>query len=67
MISAHAIDDTIIALATAQGVSAIAVIRLSGKESIRLANQLFKGKNLQLKNDFEARGNAYIFAHRKGN
>ena len=47
MISAHAIDDTIIALATAQGVSAIAVIRLSGKESIRLANQLFKGKNLE--------------------
>ena len=48
MTSAHAIDDTIIALATAQGVSAIAVIRLSGKDSIRLANQMFKGKNLEM-------------------
>jgi tRNA modification GTPase len=48
MISTSAIDDTIIALATAQGVSAIAVIRLSGKDSIRLANQMFKGKNLEM-------------------
>jgi len=41
------IDDTIIALATAQGVSAIAVIRLSGKDAIRITQQLFKGKNLE--------------------
>lgn len=40
------IDDTIIALATAQGVSAIAVIRLSGKDSIHITQQLFKGKDL---------------------
>jgi tRNA modification GTPase len=38
--------DTIVALATAQGISAIAVIRLSGKESISITQQLFKGKNL---------------------
>lgn len=39
-------QDTIVALATAQGISAIAVIRLSGKESITITQQLFKGKNL---------------------
>jgi tRNA modification GTPase len=41
------VDDTIIALATAQGVSAIAVIRLSGKEAIQITQKLFKGKNLE--------------------
>ncbi len=41
------VDDTIIALASAQGISAIAVIRLSGKDSIRITQQLFKGKNLE--------------------
>ncbi|PZX46425.1 tRNA uridine-5-carboxymethylaminomethyl(34) synthesis GTPase MnmE [Algoriphagus chordae] len=40
-------NDTIIALATAQGVGAIAVIRLSGKEAISLTNQVFFGKNLK--------------------
>ncbi len=39
-------EDTIIALATPQGVGAIAVIRLSGKEAIHLTNQVFKGKDL---------------------
>jgi tRNA modification GTPase len=39
-------EDTIIALATPQGTSAIAVIRLSGKDCIELAQQAFKGKNL---------------------
>ncbi len=38
--------DTIIALATAQGISAIAVIRLSGPDSIAVTQKLFKGKNL---------------------
>lgn len=38
--------DTIIALATAQGVSAIAVIRLSGDESIQLVQRVFHGKDL---------------------
>lgn len=39
-------QDTIVALATAQGISAIAVIRLSGKDAITITQQLFKGKNL---------------------
>ena len=39
-------DDTIIALATPQGVGAIGVIRLSGKEAISLTNKVFKGKDL---------------------
>jgi tRNA modification GTPase len=41
------ISDTIVALATAQGISAIAVIRLSGKESIRITQKVFSGKNLE--------------------
>ncbi len=47
MTSPSSLDDTIIALATAQGISAIAVIRLSGKEAIRITQKLFKGKNLE--------------------
>lgn len=39
--------DTIVALATAQGISAIAVIRLSGNDAIKLVKQVFKGKNLE--------------------
>lgn len=40
-------EDTIIALATPQGVGAIAVIRLSGKEAIKVTNEVFFGKNLE--------------------
>ncbi|WP_057936276.1 tRNA uridine-5-carboxymethylaminomethyl(34) synthesis GTPase MnmE [Algoriphagus resistens] len=40
-------SDTIIALATPQGVGAIAVIRLSGKNAIQLTNEVFYGKNLE--------------------
>jgi tRNA modification GTPase len=40
-------DDTIIALATPQGVGAIAVIRISGKDAIRVCNEVFFGKNLE--------------------
>ena len=39
-------DDTIVALATAPGVSAIAVIRLSGPEALPIANRLFPSKDL---------------------
>ncbi len=39
--------DTIVALATAAGHGAIAVIRLSGPEAISIANGVFKGKNLE--------------------
>lgn len=40
-------EDTIIALATPQGVGAIAVIRLSGKDAISITNEVFFGKNLE--------------------
>ncbi len=39
--------ETIIALATPQGVGAIAVIRLSGNDAIRITNSVFKGKDLE--------------------
>lgn len=39
-------SDTILALATAPGVAAIAVIRLSGKDAITLVQSVFQGKDL---------------------
>lgn len=39
-------EDTIVALATPQGIGAIGVIRLSGNEAISIANKVFKGKDL---------------------
>jgi len=39
-------DDTIVALATPPGVGAIGVIRLSGKNAIRIVNKLFPSKEL---------------------
>ena len=39
-------NDTIVALATVQGVSALAIIRLSGKEAIKITQLAFSGKNL---------------------
>jgi len=39
-------EDTIIALATPQGVSGLAVIRLSGKDSVSITDKVFKGKQL---------------------
>mgnify|MGYP000727153000 FL=1 len=39
-------DDTIVALATAQGVGAIGVIRLSGAQAITITNKLFPSKDL---------------------
>ena len=39
-------EDTIVALATPQGIGAIGVIRLSGKEAITIANEVFFGKDL---------------------
>lgn len=39
-------DETIVALATAQGVAALAVIRLSGPDAITIAQKCFKGKDL---------------------
>ncbi len=42
----NSIDEPIVALATAQGISALAVIRLSGKDCIAIAQKVFKGKDL---------------------
>ena len=39
-------DDTIVALATAPGVAAIGIIRLSGKKAFLIINELFPSKNL---------------------
>ncbi|MDH4091782.1 MAG: tRNA uridine-5-carboxymethylaminomethyl(34) synthesis GTPase MnmE [Cyclobacteriaceae bacterium] len=39
-------EETIVALATAQGISAIAVIRLSGNDAIEITQKCFSGKNL---------------------
>jgi tRNA modification GTPase len=39
-------DDTIVALATPPGVSAIGVVRLSGKNAFAIIDQLFSSKNL---------------------
>ena len=39
-------NDTICAIATAQGVGAISIIRVSGDEAISISNSVFKGKDL---------------------
>ena len=46
MINYLDLQDTIAAVATASGLGAIAVIRISGTEAIDIAARLFKGKNL---------------------
>ncbi len=40
------LSDTIVALSTPQGVGAIGVIRLSGKDAIAICDSVFTGKNL---------------------
>ena len=42
----HSSEDTIVALATPQGIGALAVIRLSGKQAISIASDVFEGKDL---------------------
>jgi tRNA modification GTPase len=42
----YGINDTIVALATAPGESAIGVVRLSGKDAIATADKIFAGKKL---------------------
>ena len=41
-------SDTIVALATPQGVGALAVIRMSGTDAIRITSQLFPTKDLTI-------------------
>ncbi len=40
-------EDTICAISTAQSIGGIAIIRVSGKDSIKIVNKIFKGKNLE--------------------
>jgi tRNA modification GTPase len=40
-------EDTIVAVATAPGKSALSVIRVSGNDAFLIVNQVFKGKNLE--------------------
>ena len=39
-------EDTIVAISTAIGLGAISIIRLSGPDAIKIANKIFKGKDL---------------------
>ena len=39
-------NETICAIATSQGVGAIAIIRVSGDDAINIVNKIFKGKDL---------------------
>lgn len=41
-------DDTIVALATAQGTAALAIIRLSGKDAYTITQQVFRSKDLMV-------------------
>ena len=43
----YTMNDTFCAIATSQGVGAIAIIRVSGEEAISIVNKIFKGKNLE--------------------
>ena len=40
-------EDTICAISTAIGTAGISIIRVSGNESIKIVNSIFKGKNLE--------------------
>ena len=40
-------NDTIAAISTTLGVSAISIIRVSGNDAIKIVNKIFKGKNLE--------------------
>ena len=40
-------NDTIAAISTALGVGAIAIVRLSGEDSIKIVSKMFKGQNLE--------------------
>jgi tRNA modification GTPase len=50
--------DTICALATPQGVGALAIIRVSGPETFAITNAIFKGKNLE-----KAAANTIAYGH----
>jgi len=42
----YTLDDTIVALSTPPGIGAIGVIRLSGRDAVRIVDEVFEGKEL---------------------
>ncbi len=40
-------DDTIVAISTSLGVGAISIVRVTGKEALKIVNKVFKGENLE--------------------
>ncbi|MFA5059470.1 MAG: tRNA uridine-5-carboxymethylaminomethyl(34) synthesis GTPase MnmE [Candidatus Omnitrophota bacterium] len=48
------IDDTIVAISTAAGQGGIGIIRLSGKGSLKIADQIFISKNKMKPSDFKS-------------
>lgn len=58
------LNDTIAAISTARGVGAIAIVRLSGKESVQIADKIFRGKR-KLQNDEHAHAAFGKIIHRK--
>lgn len=54
-------DDTIVALATAPGIGAIAVIRLSGKHAIDICNSIFPSKDLNRQAGYTLHFGAIVF------
>ena len=47
MYSRHSLEDTIVALATAPGLAAIAVIRISGDQAFEIVEECFEGRSIQ--------------------
>lgn len=45
MVQLNGLDDTIVAISTATGQGAIGIVRLSGKESLIIADQIFRAKS----------------------
>ena len=54
----YGMNETICALATAPGVGAIAVIRVSGPDTFEKVSAIFKGKNLK-----DVPGNTVVFGN----
>ena len=57
-------NDTIVGLSTALATQAVSIIRVSGKESIKIVNNIFKGKDLE-KVESHTINYGHIFYHDK--
>jgi tRNA modification GTPase len=54
MYQLKSLEDTIVAISTPTGSGGIGIVRLSGKESLTIADRMFVAKNKQLPSNFEA-------------